>query len=131
VGYADAELLLVGWLGPTLAPSYPTIRCVTDVPANLADVLPLVQVTRFGGSDDVPTLDRAHVDVDCFAATRQGAHDLAEAVRALLRFYLPGRVLSGAVIAKVITISGPAWRPWDNTDLARFGAAYALTIHRA
>jgi hypothetical protein len=43
---------------------------LTETPAGPAGaVLPLIRFTRFGGTDDVFTLDQAHVDVDVYAAT--------------------------------------------------------------
>lgn len=125
--YASVEKLLVGWLETQLpAP----VRVVTELPAGLAAKLPVVQVVRFGGPDELPTIDLPNVDVDCYAATRGASEDLAEAVRDLLRFTLPGKTVDGATVTRVQTISGPAWRPWDDTTMRRHGASYQLTIRR-
>lgn len=120
--FADVEKLLVGWLGTNLG-----VRVLTDTPLNLADILPVVRVTRFGGADTDVVLDRANVDVDCYAATRLDAYTLCEQVRGALLFSLAGKTVSRVTVARVQTISGPAWRPWDNTSLRRFGATYQLT----
>jgi len=92
----------------------------------MARALPLVQVTRYGGADDVPTIDRALVDVDTYAATRIDAQRLAERVREALRFALPGSTVDGVLVCAVDTIGGPAWRPFDVTGVRRFGASYQL-----
>jgi hypothetical protein len=62
VPYPDVERLLVTYLGAALG-----VRVVTDLPANLQQILPLVQVGRVGGADDTVTIDHARVDVDVFA----------------------------------------------------------------
>jgi hypothetical protein len=102
---------------------------VTETPANLADVLPVIEVTRFGGSDEVIVLDSANIDVDVYAATRDAARTLGEQVRTALRLHLPGYASAGAAVQSVTTISAPRWVPYDNTNLRRFNAAYRITIH--
>jgi hypothetical protein len=125
--YASVEKLLVAWLESQL----PTVtRVVTELPAQLATKLPVVQVVRFGGPDDQPTIDLPTVDVDCYAASRGTAEDLAEDVRDLLRFTLPGKTVGGTTVSRVQTIAGPHWRPWDDTTMRRYGASYQLTVRR-
>jgi hypothetical protein len=123
--YVDVERLLVSWLSQII-----TARLCTDLPSNLATVLPVVQVARVGGADDVTPIDRPLVDIDCYAAGRVAAYDLAQQVRDALRFELPGLTWSGAYVARVDTLSGPMWRPYDNTTLRRFGASYQLTTQK-
>jgi hypothetical protein len=122
--YVDVERILVAWLTTHLG-----VRCVTDVPANLFEVLPVVQLARVSGRDIYPTLDQPRIDVDCYAANRGAANTLAEQVRTALRFTIRGQVLDGAVVGVVQTILGPAWRPYDNTNVKRVGATYAVTVH--
>jgi hypothetical protein len=124
--YADVERLLVAWLPSQLDGT----RTVTDLPSNLGSVLPLVQVTRLGGADLQPSLDRPVVDIDCYATDRAGASDLAQKVRDLVRLLLPGQQVDGVLVARVDTVSGPSWRPYDNTSLRRFGASYQLITQR-
>lgn len=123
--YADAELLAVTWLTPRLG-----VRVVTDTPAEMAKALPLVQVTRYGGADGQPTLDRVQLDVDCYTDNRRTALQLAEQVRDALRFDLPGTTVDGALVCAVDTIGAPAWRPFDVTGVRRFGASYRLIIQK-
>lgn len=127
---ADVEALLIPWLASTL-----TVRAVTDLPADdppgsfLAG-LPYVQVTRIGGADDdnLSSFDAPTVDVDCYAADRESVSALAARVHDALRVTLPGLTLAGATVTKVQTITGPSWRPYDNTSLRRFGATYRIRI---
>lgn len=125
-GYASVNLALIAYLGGATG-----ARCVTDLPANLADVLPVIQVERFGGGDDTLTLDNANVDVDVYAADRAKAEALAEQVRFLMRADLPGKTVAdgAAVVSRVRTITGPNRLPYDNTGLVRVGAAYQVTLH--
>lgn len=118
--YADVERLLVGFLPGQLG----GVRVLTELPANLADVLPVVSVLRLGGTDASVALDIAVIDVDVYAGSRGAASSLAEQVRRALRFALPRT----AGVRRVQTISAPAWRPYDNTALRRFGATYELTV---
>ena len=122
---ADAETLVRGWL----ATQFPGVRVVTEVPANLADVVPLIQVSRFGGSDDTIVTDAANIDVDTFGATRDEARSLGGQVRSALRLHLPGYAAGGGAVQSVTTISAPRWVPYDNTNLRRFVASYRITIH--
>lgn len=125
--YPDVERLLVSFLGAALG----GVRVLTDTPANLEKVLPVVQVTRFGGADVAPGIDRPVVDIDCYAATRGAASDLAERVRYALLYQLPGTSIGTVGIPRVDTVTGPTWRPYDNPALRRFGASYAVTTHAA
>jgi hypothetical protein len=114
---AIAESVLVTWLKH----AFPTARVVTETPHNLADVLPCIQVSRFGGADEyVSSFDNPSMDFDCYSASRIEARQLAYDVRSSLRDDLPGEVVDGASIVRVRTISGPTWTPYNNTNLRRF-----------
>lgn len=69
----------------------------TQIPANLLDVLPFVVASRFGGATVDPRfLDRASVDVETWAATRDAAFTAAFACRNALRdAWLNGTVFAG------------------------------------
>ena len=125
---AEAESVVRNWLATHLGNGY---RVVTELPADLATVVtetPVAQVTRFGGEDDIYTLDTANIDVDTFGLTREAARTFGEQVRTALRFDAPGSIQGGALIATVSTISAPRWVPYDNTSLRRFVASYRITI---
>lgn len=122
----DIEAALVTWLTAQL----PGTRVCTETPATLTP--PTVRVTRVGGPDIVPGLERATVAVDCFGDTRPSAKDLAAAVRDKLTTNLPVASLTDGTrngSALAVTISGPGWAPWDDTNVRRFTAAYDITVH--
>jgi hypothetical protein len=121
--YVDAELLIVGYL----TTAFPAAHVCTETPSSMTGQV--IQVERIGGSDTVPSLDPATVDVECFAATRIAANDLANQVRRSLRFASAGYTALGATIARVDTIVGPGWRPYANTNVRRVGATYKITLH--
>jgi hypothetical protein len=126
--FAPAESVIRNWLASYLGAGF---RVVTELPSDLATVVastPVAQVVRFGGSDSLPVLDAANVDVDTFGLSRTAARDLGEKVRGGLLFKMPGSIQDGALIAAVSTINAPRWVPYDNTNLRRFVASYRITI---
>lgn len=123
--WPDVEIELVAWLTGVLG----GIRVLTELPATLDAVLPVVQVQRVGGDDDTFRLDRALVDVDVYAATRGEASALARQVRTALVMDLRGTTTAAAVFGLVATVTAPAWRPYENIRLRRCGATYELYLH--
>lgn len=124
VGSVDVEAELVAWLKVELE-----VRVVTDLPANLEDVLPVMQIHRAGGGDDSFRLDRAFVDLDAYAATRPAASQLMTRARTLLLTQLRGVTTAAAVFTSARTITAPAWRPYENLNLRRFGATFEVFCH--
>lgn len=124
VGSVDVEAELVAWLTDQLDE-----RTLTDLPANLVDALPVVQIQRVGGGDDGVRLDRAFVAVDVYAVSRQAASTLMGQTRSLLLTGLRGTVTTAAVFTSARTISAPAWRPYENPGLRRFGATFEIFCH--
>ncbi|WP_435601449.1 phage tail termination protein [Streptomyces sp. C10-9-1] len=122
--WPDAEIELVARLKARLG-----VRVVTELPGNLEDVLPVVQVQSVGGTDDGVRLARALVSVDVYGATRKAASDLAELVRQELVVRLRGVRTDAAVFGRVSTVAAPAWRPYENPALRRSGATYELFYH--
>jgi hypothetical protein len=120
----DVERLLVSWLGSAL-----NCRVLTDLPANLVNQIPLLQIARYGGGDAAPGLDEVLLDVDAYGPDRASAVALAEQARYQLRFVLAGTQIDGAVFTRVDTVEAPNFRPYDNTSLRRFGASYRLYVH--
>lgn len=126
MSYPGVERLLVDFLVTAVG-----VRVCTELPADLADVLPLIQVVRVGGPslDDDPYVEAATVSVDCFDVTRADATDLAMQADLALRRLLPGARVLGASVGKVRTLTGPSWRPWDDTtNVRRFGATYQVWV---
>lgn len=124
VGSVDVEAELVAWLKAEL-----DVRVVTDLPANLLDVVPVVQVQRVGGDDDGIRLDRAFIDVDVYGTTRPLASQLMAQARSLFLASLRGVVTDAAVFTSARTITAPAWRPYENPGLRRFGATFEIFCH--
>jgi hypothetical protein len=122
--WPDVEAELNAWLEAELG-----VVHVTDLPADLADRLPVNQVQRVGGDDDSIRLDRALVTVDSYAADRAAASLLARQTRDKLVVALRGVQTANAVFGRVSTISAPAWRPYENLGLRRMGATYEIYFH--
>lgn len=129
VGSVDIELELMQWLRPKAGPGT-VVRDELD--NQLLAELPTIQVERIpGGDDDGLRLDRALVDINVYAATRGDALALAAQVRGWLLVELPGTITSTAVFARVDTVTAPAIRPYENTELRRAGATYQIYSHPA
>jgi len=109
------------------AASGPAARWVTELPANLADALPLVRVTVIGGNGEAFATN-PRIDFDCFAASRDASRDLAYRVRAWVRS-LPGQMAGGAFVLRVQNDNEPNWVPYDNTNLRRFVYTAQLRLH--
>lgn len=124
--YVEAELALV----TAAKAKFTGTRVATETPGNLADVLPCIVISRFGGvEDEVYTFDNPNVDFECYAATRAAARTLAHQVRTWVRKELPGTSISGAAVSRTRTISGPAWTPYDNTGVRRFTYSATIRLH--
>jgi hypothetical protein len=122
--WPDVEAELIAWLKAQL-----NVRHLTDLPANLTDILPINQVTRVGGDDDSIRLDRALVDIDSYGADRAATSLLARQTRDKLVMRLRGIQTTAAVFGRVSTVSAPAWRPYENPALRRMGATYEIYFH--
>jgi hypothetical protein len=122
--WPDVEAELIAWLQEQL-----DVRHLTDLPANLTEILPVNQVTRVGGDDDSLRLDRALVNIDSYGVDRAAASLLARETRTLLVVTLRGIQTANAVFARVSTVSAPAWRPYENPNLRRMGATYEIFCH--
>jgi hypothetical protein len=126
---ADIEAILVPWLSAAVG-----ARAVTELPADLAAVAPVVRVLRIGGpaDDNIPSFDQPTVSVDSYGSGRAAALALALAVENAIRVGLPNtRHVVGsvaAVVTKTQTVTGPSWRPYDDITLRRFGATYRLHL---
>jgi len=122
----STEQLLVPWLRAFL-----NVRAVTELPANLATVTPIIDVARIGGGsdDNNPSFEFPTVSIDCYAANVTDTMALAMRVDRAIRVNLPGQPLANrAVVTRTDTISGPSFRPYDDLALRRFGATYRILI---
>jgi hypothetical protein len=139
--YPDVEGALGSWLsanfhtfpgggvfpGPATLPGTGSLRCVTELPADLAGALPVVEITRIGGADLNYSIESASVDVNCYHSTRITARGLALQIRAALRDQLAGQILDGGVVLRVST-SAPVWVPYANTNVRRFTALHQIVL---
>lgn len=116
----DVELALTTWVRDTC-----DTRAVTDLPADLADVLPVVQVVAVGGSGDRFS-GRPRVDIDVYAATYEDARDLAAEVHDAL--VLLRGTLGTLVVRDVRVDTLPSRRPYDNPALRHVGASYSISV---
>lgn len=117
-------------LPPALRTAFPGVRVVTETPANLVAVLPLIQVTGIGGSGNAYDFENPRADLDVFAATRGDARHLAQQVHDWLLRNLPGQTLgAGSAVLTVTEFMAPTWTPYDNTNLRRFTLSVGMRLH--
>lgn len=130
MAYGDVEELVRAWIDSVTDPGVTVIvEPAEGLPADLAYRLPLVAVSRFGGGDDVLTLDRAELDVDVFASTYQYARALAETLRLSLRLDLAGYTVDGCTAARIRTLSAPRRLDWQAANIHRVNATYEIVTH--
>ena len=126
VGSVDVELEVMVALRAYLGDGV-VVRDELD--NNLADELPTVQVQVVGGDDDGFRLERPFVDIDVYHSTRADALALAATIRGWVLTQLRGSSTAQAVFGRTGTISRPAIRPYENTELRRVGATYEIYCH--
>lgn len=97
-------------------------------PANLREKLPLLVVTRLGGSDIDVNFSTPTVAVNSFAAGHDAAVALADRVHKLIRYRLRNhRTADGDVITTVRTIGLPADLPYDSrSQVFKVGGTYQV-----
>lgn len=122
-------------LPPAIRSAFAGVRVVTETPANLADVCPLVVVVGIGGGGDAYQFDSPRVDLDVFDVDRNGAtaransRDLAQDLHDWLLRQLPGQMLGSAFVLSVSEFMSPTWTPYDNTNVRRFTLSVGLRLH--
>jgi hypothetical protein len=104
-------------------------RVATNLPADLSGNLPLIQVTRVGGADDHLS-DYPVVDLDCFAATRYAAGQLAATVREAV-LGLRHTDVGGLLVDAVDTTAGPIWVDYADATVQRYVLTVEITIRPA
>ena len=129
VEFGNLEVILRAWATPLFTGT----RIVSELPGDLTDTLPVLQIVR-GGGDDPRTFmatDRAVIDVDAWAVTRTAASDLAELARRHLRRDLPNTTVDGFTFTWVTTQVAPRWQPDPNPKLRRYTSTYEVGLHPA
>lgn len=118
--YADVEALLVAYLAPT-----PGVRGASvDLPQDVLQRLPFIQINRVSGGDNYIT-DEATVDVESFASTRTAASAVARTVHAAM-MKLRHTSVGGVLVDSVETITGPMWINYQDENLQRYVATYLV-----
>lgn len=122
--FPDIEVLLVAYLEAKTG-----ARLVTELPADLDQILPVIRVVCADGDDDGFRLDRSIVDVDVFAADRPAASALSTDTRGLLVDDLRADPQPTGVVTGVRTVAKPHWVPDPNPNLRHYAASYLIFAH--
>lgn len=124
--------LVADLVQPGYVPGSMPDRADIATPPDLQAQLPFVRVGRTGGTDDGVT-DTATVEVDCFAATRDEALAVAEAVRdrLTLSYNLVNVDGSTVLLEQASTAVGPRDMPWLATGVRRLNAVYRIGTRRS
>jgi hypothetical protein len=131
--YTMVESALVAWLQPLL--NALDGRCATQAPGNpvaLDEVLPFVQINRFGGPLLGPNLDKAFIDVDFYHRNRDDAEVFATKVRRMFYKQLTGTYQdhdgTRTVWGRIHEVSGLGWRTYDNPNIQRYGFTFSVIV---
>lgn len=111
---------VTGWFIGGLTSALTPVRVGSVTPADPTGALtwiPFVRVLRIGGPDDGFILDEPTMAFHAFAGSQQAANDLALRTRAAV-YAMRGQSRDGAVLTIARTLSGPAWAPVENQNLA-------------
>jgi len=129
----DVEAVLIGWLAAQLGDA---ALCVRDIPEDLQDAVPVVQVLDVTGivAGNARIHATATIDVNAYAGGGETADAdacaLGRQVEALL---LATRNLTtaGAVVQEFGSVVRPRKLPYVNTAVILYGATYTLRLHPA
>lgn len=117
-------------LRDALATGFPDARVATEVPADLADVLPCIVVRlAFGRDGAYWTMPRVTLDVDYFAANRPDSRDGALAVDDWLHSNIYGMEFDDGSFGLIQTNVHPNRTPWANPNVSRFTGSYTIQTH--
>lgn len=120
------EAQLIAWLPSQM----PGVRFLTETPADLQTVAPVVRVVRTGGvaNEDAPNFTAPVVTFECYANGYGAAADLADALDTAILTKLRGQTLAGSVVTKARQVSGPTHAPYPDTLLREFVTAHELHV---
>jgi len=123
--FPDSEAIAVQWLRGEV-----DADVATDLAGWLAGQARVV-VTRIGGLPSIAyRVDNPRLDVDCYAADKAAAHDLAQFVRARLHELPTGdHTAFGAVVSHVRDDVGLQFLPDPDTRAPRYLFSVALAVH--
>ncbi|MFF5261366.1 hypothetical protein ACFY4C_20680 [Actinomadura viridis] len=125
MAYPDIEKLLVAYYKAAT-----TYRTVTELPANLEQVVPIIQVSRVPSGAGY-RLDRPVVDVSVWMlkTQRDACSELARHIAGLTEQDLPGPRRPQGVVTSAAVDVAPYWLPDPNPNLCRYLATYRLAAH--
>lgn len=125
MGYPDIEQLLVAFYKAETGK-----RVSTDLPGNLEEVVPVIQVSRVPSGAGY-RLDRPLVDVSVWTLKSQRSlcSDLAQDVLDLTTRELVGQRLTHGVVTAAAVDIVPYRVPDPNPNLCRYLATYRLAAH--
>ena len=86
---------------------------------------PFVVVRRIGGVRRNMVVDAAQLSVECWAATEEAAHDLAQLCRGLLH-QAEGTTVDGITVYRMVEIGGPVLLPDPESADPRYVGTYEL-----
>ena len=124
--FPDSEAVAVVWLRAKLD----GVAVTTDLNGWRAGDERVV-VTRIGGTPSIAyRVDNPRLDVDCYAASKAAAHDLAQIVSAQLHDLPEGdHSALGAVVSHVRDDVGLQFLPDPDTRAPRYLFTVALAVH--
>ncbi|MCW2898491.1 MAG: hypothetical protein JWO67_756 [Streptosporangiaceae bacterium] len=111
------------------------VRTLTNLPANLQDVVPVtpvIKLTSLGGAVDIndPTFRQPRIDVASFAVDYTSSNLLAYQIEDATLRLLRGQTINGTTVTAVRSGSSPARRPWDDVAVVQFGSSYQLFLSK-
>lgn len=121
--FPDAAALVATYLREALAAHGMPVPVGTRVPNPRP--AKFVRLTRIGGAQVDVVTDRPRIDVHCWGATDEAAHDLMQITRALL-LALPG--WRGAAAYDVDEVGGPNELPDPETSSPRYALAVEVSL---
>jgi hypothetical protein len=125
VAYPDIEQLLVAFYKAETAR-----RAVTELPADLEQAVPVIQVARVPSGAGY-RLDRPLVDVSVWTLKTQRVlcSQIAQQVVDLTTIALIGQIRPQGVVTAASVDVAPYWLPDPNPNLCRYLATYRLAAH--
>ena len=115
IEYADIREQLILWLRGKLEAYQGEVatgvKVAASVPESRIDDSPLVVLRRIGGTVTWPVLDTSTIDFLCWHKSEYDAERLAQVVRSILIYELPGTMLGGHTFYQPKEFSGPSAYP--------------------
>lgn len=121
--FPDAAAVVADYLRTALAEHGQPVHVGTRVPSPRPTAF--VRIERIGGAQRDVVTDRPRLDVHCWGATEEAAHDLMQLARALLGA-IPG--WRGATAYDVDEVGGPNLLPDPASSSPRYALAVEISL---